>query len=409
MKHLFSNLRFFRTKITSSLIQVQIIICLFFLTLNLNAQTIPNRDFELGDVQFYTDFLPGCSACSHNSYCVVNNFSQKCNNNPNWPSTFYDHTLQSPDGHFLAIDGCTTANNAIVWRSQNIGQLTPLHTYRIRLFTSNLYNVNIRFRLQMLNSNNSQLISLFQTSTNNLIWQQHTFLWTCPLNFTGNNNRLVLRQRDPGDYFDFGLDDISIEDVTCDCSSLIFEVNQGFSSSFLPVNNFTFTPLGLSNDCNDKVDWTVNGVYIGSTVGNQAIKYTTELDIYKLDVCMTVYRNNPRGGICSSSNCQTFIINLAKKQSSDRSNEPSLTNNLEVWPNPASDLLNIEIPKEIESMNPMMVLYALDGSEIYSQKVKSGINTIVTDQIANGLYLLSIQDKEGHKLLQSKKLLITKD
>ncbi len=69
-----------------------------------------------------------------------------------------------------------------------------------------------------------------------------------------------------------------------------------------------------------------------------------------------------------------------------------LLNNIKIYPNPANDLLKIELPDYLENLQIKLV--DLSGRTIYSQIINTPISSMDTKEIANGVYLLKVSLKE---------------
>ncbi len=71
----------------------------------------------------------------------------------------------------------------------------------------------------------------------------------------------------------------------------------------------------------------------------------------------------------------------------------------EVYPNPASDLLNISCEED-----GIMEIYSLDGKIILSEKIKAGTNTISAQDLKSGSYLLKYTNgKQQRTMVVNKK------
>jgi hypothetical protein len=72
--------------------------------------------------------------------------------------------------------------------------------------------------------------------------------------------------------------------------------------------------------------------------------------------------------------------------------EELLLSNLNMWvyPNPSNEWANVVL-----SDDALVKLFDLRGSEVYSAFLKSGVNTLPTAALADGMYLLSAQSKNA--------------
>jgi hypothetical protein len=89
-------------------------------------------------------------------------------------------------------------------------------------------------------------------------------------------------------------------------------------------------------------------------------------------------------------------------------NEKVIINNLKgglsIFPNPASNQVNITIRESIT--NAEIIIYDLLGKKVYSEKPKSNFKTTInTSQLQSGMYNVILKSNE--KLITSKKLIIS--
>jgi len=71
-----------------------------------------------------------------------------------------------------------------------------------------------------------------------------------------------------------------------------------------------------------------------------------------------------------------------------------LENNLKVYPNPTSDILNIDLNKNISGIDKLQ-LYDVNGKLVYKQNLKNLTNTkIDVSQLSSGVYLLKIKTND---------------
>ncbi len=62
---------------------------------------------------------------------------------------------------------------------------------------------------------------------------------------------------------------------------------------------------------------------------------------------------------------------------------------LEIYPNPATDEFNFELPTDMK--NDILEIYSTNGAVIYQQKVQSGTNKINIESLPAGMYLVRIR------------------
>lgn len=118
------------------------------------------------------------------------------------------------------------------------------------------------------------------------------------------------------------------------------------------------------------------------------------------------------GRLGSSDNCQ---VNLASVENKDTVLSKNLaenrTQNIIVFPNPASDYLNIEIINSIKGDRFNIILTNTLGKNINKQSITNSKNGIFDFQIMHlskfpsGIYFLQIRD-ESNEVLQSNKIII---
>ena len=67
------------------------------------------------------------------------------------------------------------------------------------------------------------------------------------------------------------------------------------------------------------------------------------------------------------------------------------SNNLSIYPNPASEILNISIAKEIDLTNATVSLVDVSGKQVLNQRIQSTETVIHINHLPNGIYLLNIR------------------
>jgi hypothetical protein len=85
--------------------------------------------------------------------------------------------------------------------------------------------------------------------------------------------------------------------------------------------------------------------------------------------------------------------------SGDNANDVSLSFQSSVYPNPASDVMNVTIEG---AGNAIITLVNLNGSIVFQQKTSGSVTTISVQSLAKGLYFLTIQSGERtniHKVI----------
>ncbi len=67
-----------------------------------------------------------------------------------------------------------------------------------------------------------------------------------------------------------------------------------------------------------------------------------------------------------------------------------------LFPNPASEYLNVQFSAEIRSSNPEVIIRSIDGKVVYNERVESvgDYHTIQVSTWSSGVYLLFVRDGE---------------
>ena len=76
---------------------------------------------------------------------------------------------------------------------------------------------------------------------------------------------------------------------------------------------------------------------------------------------------------------------------------------LSVFPNPAAELINIEISNALQ-LNASFQLYNIVGEVVVSKKVTEGLNKVAISNLPNGVYFYSILSNQN--ILETKKIVI---
>lgn len=105
--------------------------------------------------------------------------------------------------------------------------------------------------------------------------------------------------------------------------------------------------------------------------------------LYKYLMC---YGENHIIEYSYNGNCNTIVLDVE---------ENTLENKVNVYPNPASSDINIQI--NIPSFKGYYTLYSYTGSCIKSAQIQNSAINITTADLANGMYLLQIGSNDGAK------------
>ncbi len=165
--------------------------------------SVINADFELGNVGFGTGTIPNVCSCQSQSYCVVKNSHEHCNN--------FDSIEERTNpgvGNFLMMDGYTNDSGDVWVQDINIKQNT---TYEFSLWTRGHRFGNeppCPCELRINNEDIDAIISKYDISG----WVQRRGIWnsestegTVPISLYINNS--------VGIGCDFGIDDIVFKEV----------------------------------------------------------------------------------------------------------------------------------------------------------------------------------------------------
>ena len=162
-------------------------------------------------------------------------------------------------------------------------------------------------------------------------------------------------------------------------------------------------PLGVAVD-------QQGNVYVAD-MDNQSIRKITPYGIvstftgasgggYLDGPCSTAKFRNPTG-VATDLNGNLYIAdelnNKIRKISSILSNDNFLKNEVVIYPNPATTILNIKL-KEIET-NTILIITDILGKQFFKQSINDLITTISINSFSKGMYFLSIQSG-GKKTIQ---------
>lgn len=176
----------------------------------------------------------------------------------------------------------------------------------------------------------------------------------------------------------------------CECDESFYQDVEQLFAYYENCPNDVVQPYALQEDC-DRVDWTIDGNYIGSTTGNDPMSFP-HLD-HPAEVCMTVTRTTASGKECTHRVCRwlepTFLCDPDQNTSSAR---------LNVVPNPASSQIMVtwdgyDMPDQLtigifnSSGVPVKLLHNINS---FDSNTRLDISTLPT-----GLYYIKIEG-EGY-------------
>ena len=189
----------------------------------------------------------------------------------------------------------------------------------------------------------------------------------------GFNAKVSLRQPPPNNpMYECGFPNVTLEsDMTPIAIAIVYSddnATQWLSTQFLfnlPYNDSLHFCVGYVDDCNCGIDPI----------------YDTDGDGY---VCDTMWNSTP-----DTIPNDIVVANIYKLQCVDGVSE--LTNNVKVWPNPVSGMINVSTP----SNNGNIKIMSVDGRCVYQNKYTTTLSTIDSDVLSQGTYVILINDDSG--------------
>jgi PKD repeat protein len=271
------------------LLLAYVLLMMLFLSSQISAQVsccniLTNGDFESGNTEFTSGLANNCT-CTVSSYCVGNNFQNKCSG---WPN------LSAYSGsNFLIIDG--NAGAAVdVWV-----KTTPIvagQKYCISFWTANVYNNTFDLGLTVNGTLVPGAIFIVQAGP---VWTQHMFMWTA----TSSGSTIAIRQMTAGSQRDFGIDEIEFGSNIN--ANFAYQANTGCGMSVSLINQSSGAqPLSYSWDFGDPT--SPNNI---STQTNPTHLFT---DCGTYLVCLTVFKGNCIDTICKSIVVSDLIPPVAR-------------------------------------------------------------------------------------------------
>ena len=168
----------------------------------------------------------------------------------------------------------------------------------------------------------------------------------------------------------------------CPCDEFFFDaVNAGFVYSEGCPNDL-FTPTSLIDPC-DRVDWTIDGIYVGSTVGNATLVTPHTNGSYI--ICMTVTRTDPATGRqCRHEFCREIramricpVIGPVFK--------------INVQPNPAQDQAVVSWATDEAPEQLSIRVFNIQGVQVLEQLTVNGYDgqtQLDLSRLADGVYYI---------------------
>ncbi len=186
----------------------------------------------------------------------------------------------------------------------------------------------------------------------------------------------------------FQLDFPPCEQTACLCDDLEQDINASFTDVFNCPDGI-LTPVALK-PC-DEVHWNLDGVSLGSTVGNESFEITYPgPGIYR--ICMIVLRMDDTGVICEQEICRDIEIIQWCFQNPDAVIE------LEVFPNPAINVLSIDLGDKIPNGNLNIQVMNLNGRIIdQDQRAAQKIIQLDISNLQPGMFYLKVEGEDDYK------------
>jgi type IX secretion system substrate protein len=169
--------------------------------------------------------------------------------------------------------------------------------------------------------------------------------------------------------------------TSCLCQDLPMDVMSGFTTAFNCPKGI-FTPNALK-PC-DEVQWSMNGVLMGSSLGNDPFEVTYP-GPGSYTICMIVFRIDDNGDICEREICKDVVINQWCIELPDPSKDIAL------FPNPAVDNLTIDLGPHFP--NGIITIDVLDiNGRMIVQKQTTGERKLRLDisSFKSGMYFLNV-------------------
>lgn len=183
------------------------------------------------------------------------------------------------------------------------------------------------------------------------------------------------------------------KEITVDCGPCnCYELNSDFTTSFNLCNgtfvNNSHVPTCLSNV---SYEWTVDGVVSGTgTTLNYAFS-----TFGPHNVCLKVTGIMPDGTPCIREACyEVYPPELCPTPAKGQNNPSPSEGSVKLYPNPASDLLNIEMELK-EASDIQITMRSSDGKEILTEKIKAEaglqhFNVKIPESVVNSMIFIEI-------------------
>ncbi len=132
---------------------------------------------------------------------------------------------------------------------------------------------------------------------------------------------------------------------------------------------------------------------LGNAIGMDSLLLVTEPGSYCLQV------TGPEG--CTA----TFCVEVEEDLGSAIQRIETLTEVLQVWPQPATDQVQLRLDPAISFSNGEMIIYDISGRVVFQQEIRSPDTTIHVQTWPSGMYAIRLVQDEGRKVLVGKMLI----
>jgi hypothetical protein len=187
---------------------------------------------------------------------------------------------------------------------------------------------------------------------------------------------------------------MSTSECLCD-SSFYNAVDDGFIWSENNPKEITAIPVSLLDSC-DVIDWQWGDGSTSTTFGSSTAIHTYQVTGTYF-VCMYVTRIDVNGIECFSEYCTNINVTML-----DTDDNPD--NKLTINPNPTKGLATIHLPDNLNWTNNNIHIRSSNGEFIKEIKISSAEMSIDFQQFSQGLYFISVVDKQGKMVLNPLKI-----
>jgi hypothetical protein len=345
----------------------------YFLNITGLAELIYNGDFSAGDTGFTTGYVPGTGGISG---IISNQGEYDINTNPHNShidfATFGDHTTGT--GNMIVINGSDNFNVPVWCQSFPVA---PFSSYNFSAWfrTCNWQNPAIlQFAIDgiIIGSN-------FYLTSDTTVWVQFTYSWNSDTNTTAGICITDLSTWSAGN--DFAIDDISFTGLCTQADSVTITMLPPPPAPLISQNGDTLsTTPGLFS-----YQWFLDSIPLGN-----ATNY----------YCIAQQSGNYYLMITDTNGCSAYssVIKITTGINEIQSWQ------VEVYPNPAGNILNIRIPEIDVNKFSLIKIFSIDSKIIFIQP-HAGNNNIIRvnlEGLPSGFYFLQLMNAENKIIMNSK-------